>query len=71
MEIHYCRSTIADHYCRSVKNASRNLYSETYTPASNKIEKIPELNRWTVYFYSPKHLEVEILQISRVHDLYK
>jgi hypothetical protein len=34
----------------------------------NKIEKIAELNRKAVYFYSPKHLEVEILQISRVHD---
>jgi CRISPR/Cas system-associated protein Cas5 (RAMP superfamily) len=42
---------------------AKNLY--------NKIEKIAELNRKTVYFYSPKHLEVEILQISRVHDLYK
>jgi hypothetical protein len=36
----------------------------------NIIEKIAELNRKTVYFYSPKHLEVEILQISRVYDLY-
>ena len=38
MEIHYCQSTIANHYCRSMKNASRNLYSPGAqgAPASNK-----------------------------------
>ena len=40
MEIHYCQSTIANHYCRSVKNASRNLYSPGAqgAPASNYVD---------------------------------